>query len=390
MSLTSTLLPEISTLSVNITSNFTDGLNSTVPSDAFVNIQNTDSLTHKTILWMERYIATSMLFVGVIGNALTFAVFSMKGYRGSLTSMLYRALAVADGIVVVLYDGLHSLPVQIVEKSVFTRNTVSCKMITSLYFWFRAFSGWVLVLIALERVIGVLFPHRAKVLCRKRPFGWMILGTSIVLLAFYAPLVFSIEHVAIYIDDVYYGGGCSTAPPGSPLEWYGVVFFNWMNLMAASILPFFFIITFNILIIYGILKARLVVKQASSYQSGSQKNNTVAILMSISVTFIILTLPYPVYFVLENIYRKQDSGSENYNKIMLLGAFAPICDSVNHSINIVLYCLCGNKFRTQLKALLCYYCDKARRAPPSSTGVAVTTSTAISDKEAATADISKN
>ena len=378
MALTTTLLPELSSLDANITSNITNGLNDTASPGFIVNLQNTDTLVFKTMLWMEKYLASFMFFVGVIGNCLTFAVFSMKGYRGSLTSMLYRALAVADGLVVALYDGLNSFSVAVYGKNFFAHNNVTCKFISPLYFGFRAFSGWVLVLIALERVIGVLFPHRAKVLCTKRPFGLMILGICVVLLALYAPLFFSIEHITVYVDGVYYGGGCSLAPPGSSLEWYGVVFFNWMNLMAASILPFFFIITFNILIIYGILKARLVVKQAfsNSKQSG-QRNNTVAILMSISVTFIILTLPYPVYFILDSIYR-HDAASMAYTKVMLLGSFAPICDSVNHSINIVLYCLCGQKFRNQLKALLCCCCDKASSAPPSSTRGVGTKTTATS------------
>ena len=312
------------------------------------------NLAYDIVSWMDNYIAPSLLFVAVIGNLVAFAVFSMPSYRHSLTSMLFRVLAVADTMAVVIFDGFGTLPRIVSGKNFIVHNTATCKLFVPLHMWSRAFSSWVLVMIGLERIVCILYPHRAKVVNTKWRYGWIITGTAVALFCFYAPLFLGIKRIPVYNEGVEISGYCAFYNYRDRMEEYFRVF-KWASLMLTSLLPFVAIISINVAIIIALRKRR---KRVSKYHGNqSDKHNTTAILMSVSLAFIILTLPYALYFILQGYY----SGS-NYHLFertsIILGTLAPTCDSLNHSINIALYCFCGRKFRRCLLEMICYACRK--------------------------------
>ena len=143
---------------------------------------------YPALFLMLKYVSTSMVFVSLIMNGATFMVFSSKQYRHSLDAMLRKFLAVSDATVVLVSDGFHTLSLQISGVSITTYNSITCKIFGTMHLMLRAFSAWILVFIALERVIGICFPHRSKVLNTKRRFMWLLLGISVVIIAFYSPL----------------------------------------------------------------------------------------------------------------------------------------------------------------------------------------------------------
>ena len=314
------------------------------------------NLAYDIVSCMDNYIAPSLLFVALIGNLVAFAVFSMPSYRHSLTSMLFRVLAVADTMAVVIFDGFGTLPRIVSGKNFIVRNTATCKFFVPLHMWSRSFSAWVLVIVGLERIICILYPHRAKVVNTKWRYGWIITGTALALLCFYAPLFLGVKRIPVYNEGVEISGYCAFYNYRDYMEEYFRIF-KWASLMLTSLLPFVAIISINVAIIIALRKRRKRVSK--SYGKQSDKHNTTAILISVSLAFIILTLPYALYFILQDYY----SGS-NYHLFertsIILGTLAPICDSMNHSINIALYCLCGRKFRRCLLELICYACHKRR------------------------------
>ena len=315
------------------------------------------NLAYRIVSWMNEHISPSLLFVAVIGNLVAFAVFSMPSYRHSLTSMLYRVLAVADTMAVVIYDGFGTLARIISGENLIVYNAVTCKFFVPLHVWSRAFSAWVLVIIGLERVIGILRPHRAKAINTKRRYGWIITGTALALLCFYAPLFLGIRRIPVYNEGVEIGGYCAFYYYRNHLKEYFMIF-DWANLMLTSLLPFAIIISFNVAIIIALRKR---IRRVSEYHGNqSDKNNAVAILISVSLTFIILTLPYALYILLQKYYSSVGKYNLFERTSIVLGTLAPICDSLNHSINIALYCFCGRKFRQCLLQMICYACRKRR------------------------------
>ena len=117
------------------------------------------------------------------------------------------------------------------------------------------------------------------------------------------------------------------------------------------VLPFIFIISFNIAIIYVLLKRRRDI--TSSRDNHAQTNSAAMILIAVSFSFIMLTMPFAVFLILQKCFLfKEDIVS--FQKTFILGAFANVCDAINHSINIVLYCFCGRKFRQCLWEMMRY------------------------------------
>ena len=298
---------------------------------------------YRVLIGMLKYVSTSMVFVSLIMNGATFMVFSSKEYRHSLDAMLRKFLAVSDATVVVLSDGFHTLSLQISGVSITTYNSITCKIFGTMHLMLRAFSAWILVFIALERVIGICFPHRSKVLNTKRRFVWLLLGMSVVIIALYSPLFDCLERSTISLRN---GIGACTLTCSSDLSrWYGPVFYSWMNILMTCGLPSFWIIVFSAAIICSLIMSSRRFAQPTANPGAN--NSQVAILITVSVTFVVLSTPMAVYFCF--IAYVQNNGlypaGVTIQQLLMLGNFAPIFDSIHHSIYFVFYCLCGTKFR---------------------------------------------
>ena len=312
------------------------------------------SAENKILEWIFNYMTPGAVFFAMVGNLLIFIVFSMKFYRGSPTSLLYRTLATVQALNAFL-DGIHVIPIEIGKDSLFAYNRLTCKIFLFMSYWLRAFVAWVLVNIALERLIGVVFPHRARALNTRRRYGWQLFGISLLLFVIYTPILVVVEHTRVQRTAGGTGGGCFMDEFHSKLGWYVNDVNIWMNMIMSSLLPFVIIITFNIAIIYGLVKSRRLV--ASSSNANSQPaplNSQIAILLSISISFVIMSLPNALYNFLMYFCRDTLINSfELFEKMVILGRFGPFCDTMNNSITFILYCACGQKFRKCLKAICC-------------------------------------
>ena len=329
-------------------------INATVTGFPFPQMTQEVSMAQKIAAWLLMCFSPFLLVAAVLGNLTSFAVFSMPSYRHSLTAMLYRILAVADTMAVVIQDGLNVVLSHVLGTDLMTYSTPTCKLLVPLHIWLRAFSAWVLVIIGLERFIGILFPHRAIVINTKRRFAWITVAVATGLLALYIPLLVSTERVFTEM-----GRFCKLSSNHHRLHAYFVIF-DWMTLILTCLIPFVFIITFNVAIASVLVQRR---KSVTSSHDDSQTNSSVAMLIAVSLAFIVLTLPFGIYTILQDYYlREGDMAS--YRKTFVLFDFASICDSINHSINVVLYCLTGRKFRQCLREMMCCVWKRYDRRTP--------------------------
>ena len=137
--------------------------------------------------WIFSYLSPAAVFFAMVGNFLIFIVFSMKFYRGSISSLLYRTLASVQALNAYL-DGIHVIPIEMEKDSLFTYNRVTCKVVLFMSYWLRALVVWILVNIAQERLIGVVFPHRARALNTRCRYGWQLFAYPFCSLWFTRPL----------------------------------------------------------------------------------------------------------------------------------------------------------------------------------------------------------
>ena len=325
-----------------------------------------DSTLYKVLYWIRYYVPLGSIPLAVVCNLLTFIVFSMKSNRESLTSLLYRVLTIAQILSLVVPDGLHSFSMMIANTSLFTYNMATCKVFSFMQIWLRALVAWILNSIALEKLIGVVFSPRSPTLNRKCYYRRLLLGISIFLFVLYGPLLVKIER-----KEVFLGGDpapledavCLWGTFNETLTWYSHGIFRWTNMVMASLLPFAILITFNAAVIFSrIASHRSTASSISSDSHPVTSNRQIAFLVSITLTFIVMSLPYPLYSILDYYYFEQlKSGNvveltELPIDTEILATIGPVCDSARASLTIVFHCLFGKKFRQSLKKVLKRLC----------------------------------
>ena len=143
--------------------------------------------------------------------------------------------------------------------------------------------------------------------------------------------------------------GCSASAGNPDLLWYTTTFYPYMNLAMSCLMPFVLILVMNTII--GVL---LCGRMRST--TNSSQTTTIAMLQAVSIAFLILTIPYPVYFICGLLY--QDGLKINFNNILMAGVVAATCDSINHSINILLYSICGRRFRMVAARIITCGCHR--------------------------------
>ena len=296
--------------------------------------------------FMVEYVAP-FLILGVPVNVLVYILFSVGDLSKGTTSMLFRILAVVDAVVVCLIIGLHYIPL-LFGNSITPSTDVTCKMLPYLYAVCRSMSAWTLIIIGVERVIGLSWPHRAYVICTRKYFGTILLCTGAIVSALYGPLIVSVkmdfdDNVGVHVCHLHNLPGLSS------------YFILYMDILLGSLLPMTAITINNVLIFRAIRHSKKVRRQSYVVNQGPQQDHVVPMLVTASTVFFFLRLPMVVSWIMEiNIGNHQCLRFVAMN----LNVLGNICDGINHSINMFLYCLCGQNVRRQLRVILMCGCCK--------------------------------
>ena len=188
-----------------------------------------------------------------------------------------------------------------------------------------------------EKCFAVYFPLKSKTVCTVRTAKWAA-GIVGAILAGYNSLHF-FEWEFRFIKS----GG------------FYVCFFgnNYGKIVQAidsglySFLPITLMFITNFGIVVKFMKAKCKSNSTESTNQALVKVATrgTAMVVTVSATFLILTAPTAVDQALLNFIHL-----ESY---MMYGLFMNFTQYLNHSINGLLYCIVGSKFRKQLLKILC-------------------------------------
>ncbi len=300
--------------------------------------------------YINKYGLTVVWVIGTIGNILSFAVFSREVFKQSLTGFLFRCLAVFDFIVVqehiekpFLFGGIDTIG----------RTTLTCRISYWIIFSVQIIAVWVLVLIAMERLICVIWPHQAKVICTLRR-GKILLGILIcVSLLLMCQMLLALTSVGYYepsLNNIQ--RYCVFRSKSFSLLYYSYYIRPWITLFVYSIVPFIVIskINLTIAISLGLAHNRRQAMQhsAANNTTGSSHDKLSSLtimLMCISITFLVLSIPNSFHYLIK--YFANIRNTE-------LWAVGYVLQALNHSINFGLYCLSGQRFRHEvLKIISC-------------------------------------
>ena len=192
-------------------------------------------------------------------------------------------------------------------------------------------------MMSVEKCIVIYFPFKTKNICTVKTAKWACLVAAIIYAAFDAHNFFIVTgHQGV--DFIYCGyTGVS--------DEYIATYFR-IDSALFSVAPFAIMGCTNLGIIYKFIKAKMATKRGTESTNQALSESAMrgtAILVTVSITFLILTGPSAIFYLLTT-----DVSAPPTVRLLFL-----LMEAVNHSVNSVMYCIVGSKFRQELFDLIC-------------------------------------
>lgn len=299
-----------------------------------------------------------LIFFGTIGNVMSIVVLNRKPMRESTVSIYLTALSVMD--MLVLYTGLMRQWLRVViELDLRVISEMSCKIHIWLVYFTLDMSVWLLVSVTIERCVSVMFPYTVK--------QYFTRCTALVNIAVIAVLLLALNSHYLYgLGDVQ-----TTTDGARTIErcvslWNGYEHFEfhvwpWIDLCVFSLIPLIVLFIANISIIQKILTRRrrnarrinpvvwTTTSEQQRYQDKKTSSMTIMLLV-LNLVFFVCTTPISVYLIGEP-YWLDDLTPRQEAVLSLVWAITNMLQYTNNSINFLLYCISGSRFRNTLKEL---------------------------------------
>ena len=313
-----------------------------------------------------RYIFPAIVFSGTIGNILSAIVLMRQRMRSKSIYFYLFLLSIADTIV--LYASAFKTWIRILTGfEMLHLSAASCKTFMFLLVFGQHMSAWLIVLVSLDRFVAVWFPFRSAVFSNIRRAR--VMGVVVTLL-----MLLSNSHVfwTIHLLPSFHN---STAPPSSfrctphQDDWFMNEAFNYVKFASYSFVPFFIVLVFNVGIIIRLIRVNPVRRHSSririhysasrsnsggQFTGGSSENSMFAIqlrvtymLLTVSFTWLILTAPFNI----QTLLALWDIRFHSSARQLLSKTVCFLLMYTNHSINLLLYCLTGKRFRLEMRDL---------------------------------------
>ena len=215
----------------------------------------------------------------------------------------------------------------------------NCKLYYFLFFFGIQYSSSLLVLMSFEKCFAVYFPLKSKTVCTIKRAKWAtgIIGT--ILAGSDSVYFFVIESKSI---DSCGRQGCIYIA-----QKYRVTL-NIIDSVLYSYLPFTLIFITNFAIVFKFARAKCQRNSTQSTNKALAKSATrgTAMVVTVSVMFLLLTSPTAMYAVLYGWYSLAEL-------FPWYRTFMNLTQYLNHSINGILYCVVGSRFRGEIMKIIC-------------------------------------
>ena len=182
---------------------------------------------------------------------------------------------------------------------------------------------------SVEKFFALYFPLKTKTVCTVKTAKKVTIVAAVTLAAYESQFFFIMrKHEDNYCEYIQV-----------PESYIMIV--NRIDSVLYSFAPFVIMGLLNIAIIYKFVKAKLETARAGTTESTNQALSKsamrgTAILITVSTTFILLTGPTSItYFI-----------THYPHQLVLAVDYVLMC--MNHSINAVLYCIVGTRFRQEV------------------------------------------
>jgi hypothetical protein len=138
------------------------------------------------------------------------------------------------------------------------------------------------------------------------------------------------------------------------------VIYNLSHSIICQIVPFLMLVIFNLCIVYKMRHRKCDLSDLGvAKQQSKDETMVMAMVMAVTVAFLILVAPYVTNVVIwEFIYAKTKLSGSMMKQIYFSYNISGLLYALNNAINLYLYCICGKRFRDDLKEFFCFRCNK--------------------------------
>ena len=243
-------------------------------------------------------------------------------------------------IAVALWTGCFGTWVRhLTRRQVDPRIWTDCKLLYFLFYFGRHYSSMLLVMMSIEKCFVVYFPLRSKTICTVRTAKWAT-GIAGIILAGYNSIHF-FDKYSIFIK---------------PYDRYACLFsfvpkiiliLDNVDSAVYAFIPLILMSITNFAIVFKFMRVKCKSSSTESTNQALAKVATrgTAMVVTVSVTFLLLTAPTALNMMYG--FLSQPANNPLYRAYMNLTQY------LNHSINGVLYCIVGRKFRSELFKIIC-------------------------------------
>ena len=279
--------------------------------------------------------------MGLVGNTLSFLVMIRKNNRKVSTCIYMATISITDNFMICL--ALHDWLVSAVN--IHRWNLWEC--ICSNYFFFLALqcTTYQVLAMTIDKYIAIKWPHKAAVYSTPRRAKIMTV-TILTSVIFYNVPHFFISKV---IQEECYGFSVKSTI---------TKVYSWLGFVLNGVIPFTLLIHMNYVIIKTVQNSRKMFcsnvwttgTETTLNARKSAENQLTTMLLLVTILFLILLLPTYIRFIYA-AFVSSDTPSEFARSILIFEVSYKLY-LTNSGINFFLYCVSGQKFRTDLKGIL--------------------------------------
>ncbi|XP_033732975.1 thyrotropin-releasing hormone receptor-like [Pecten maximus] len=323
--------------------NMTSGSNGTTTSGSNSELSIYDYGEYWAALYINKYYLYVIVAIGLPGNLA--AVVTICNMRPLTSSSMYMVvLAIVDSVnlaLKILYLQLTLHNVQMGHNG--------CKVMFFCGTFFMHYANWILVAMTIERFLAIWLPLKVSELCTRSRAALVMGLIAVPLLGLNLHFFWS----TLEVWDDYYSWDCQFR---TEFQYFMTKLWYWIDGAAYSLIPFIVLVIFNILIIVGIKRGhRGIVSKIDKTrmtEKMKQQHQITVMLVTVSLVFVILTMPNCVFFIFQN-YWDYTATLHEYARYFLFYQLVFVLSDFNHAINFYLYFLSGKKFRAKFHAIIC-------------------------------------
>lgn len=291
--------------------------------------------------------------LGLVGNLISIIVLSRPQMKSSINCILI-GLATFDSILIVTSILMFGFPaVYAYTQSVFD------------YYFFHLFpymtpfmypigmiaqtgSAYLTLCVTLERYVAVCLPLQARSLCTYTRACWYVFGITLFAGVYNLPRFWEVSWYSYFDPEVNQTRTDIIPTALRDNQVYISVYITWMYLVVMYIIPFCSLAVFNLIIYHEVRRANS--ERARLTRLQQKEIGLATMLMVVVIAFFLCNVLALVVNILEL----------NQINMMPLNNVSNMLITLNSSLNFIIYCIFGEKFKRIFFRLFCPTIVKAK------------------------------